>query len=100
MGAHGAHSFGFFISWTLPRKYVDKQGVYVPIHAQCWHLNTANQMGIKYMKLKGFDISDLFSFEFFFQQPSQGLCFHLRELWSLFSFPPSPRFQILEFQKL
>lgn len=65
MGARGAHSFGFFISWTLPRKYVDKQGAYVPVHAQCWHLNTANQMGIKYMKLKGFDISDLFSFEFF-----------------------------------
>lgn len=32
------------------------------VSAQCWHLDIANQTGIKHLKLKGFHISDLFSF--------------------------------------
>lgn len=56
------------------------------VHEKRWHLNITNQMGIKYLKLKGWAILDLFSFWFFPATFHIRTSFLMKALSSLFHF--------------
>lgn len=62
MGAFGAFSVWIFCFVDpCEETLVTKERTF-QVHTKCWHLSIANQMGIKYLKLKGLDILDLIAF--------------------------------------